>query len=66
MAPMEVISLFLVKTKPLPVTLWLPTHPPTFPPYRSASGIGYASKQPSKMVGNLASYPVYSRYNELL
>ena len=28
MAPMVVIWLFLVKTKLLPATLWLPTHPP--------------------------------------
>ena len=36
-------------------------HPPhTLPPYTSASSIGYASKKLSKMVGNLASYPVYS------
>ena len=26
------------------------------PPYRSATGIGYASKKLSEMVGNLASY----------
>ena len=33
------------------------THPPpTLPPFRSATGIGYASKKPSKMVGNSASY----------
>ena len=32
------------------------THlPPTLPLYRSATGIGYASKKLSKMVGNLAS-----------
>ena len=30
--------------------------PPTLPPYRSATGIGYASKKLSKMVRNLASY----------
>ena len=29
---------------------------PTLPPYRSVSGIGYVSKQLSKMAGNLASY----------
>ena len=40
--------------------------PHTLPLYRSASSIGYASKKLSKMVGNPASYPVYSRYNELL
>ena len=31
--------------------------PTTLPPYRSAAGIGYASKKLSKMAGNLASYP---------
>ena len=40
--------------------------PPTLPPCRSASGIGYTSKKLSKMAGNPASYPVYSRYNEIL
>ena len=30
--------------------------PSTLPPYRSASGIAYASKKLSKMVGNSASY----------
>ena len=41
--------------------------PPTFiPPDRSASGTDYASKKSSKMVGNPASYPVYSRYSGLL
>ena len=33
------------------------------PPYRSASGIGYASKKLSKMAGNTASYPVYCTVN---
>ena len=43
------------------------THlPPPLPPYTSTSGIGYASKKLSKMAGNPTSYPVYSRYNELL
>ena len=33
------------------------THlPPTLLPYRSAIGIGYASKKLSKMAGNSASY----------
>ena len=36
-------------------------NPLTLPPYKSASGIGYASKKLSKMVGNPTSYPVYSR-----
>ena len=39
--------------------------PPILPPCRSATDIGYASKKLSKMVGNPANYPVYSRYNEL-
>ena len=43
-----------------------PCLPPILPPYRSASGIGYASKNLSKMAGNTASYPVYSTYSELL
>ena len=43
-----------------------PRPPPIILPYRSASGIGYASTKLSKMVGSPASYPVYSRYNELL
>ena len=28
MAPMDAIWLVLVKTEPLPTTLWLPAHPP--------------------------------------
>ena len=37
---------------------FMATHsPPTLPPCKSASGIVYASKK-SKMVGNLASYPL--------
>ena len=61
MAPLVVISLFLVNT------YFVATHPPpTFPPCRSATAIGYASKKLSKMAANPASYPVYSRYNELL
>ena len=35
------------------------------PPYRSTSGVCYASKKLSKMTGNSASYPVYSKLNEL-
>ena len=42
-----------------------PSSPPTLPLYRSASGIGYASKYLSNMAGNLASYPLYSRHSEL-
>ena len=36
---MDGIWLVLVKVQPLPATLWLPAHQ-----YRSATGIGYASK----------------------
>ena len=52
MTPMDAIWLVLVKTQPLPTTLWLPT----LPPCGSATGIGYASKKLSKMAGNSASY----------
>ena len=65
MAPMEVIELFLLKMEPVPGTFCSP-HTPTLPPYRSASGIGYASKKLYKIVGNPASYLMYNRYNELL
>ena len=75
MVPMEVIWLFfsedvafahhLVVSRPPPPPP-LPSPSSTFPPYRSANGIGYVSKKPSKMAGNPASYPVYSRYSELL
>ena len=51
---------------PLDVAFIATCLPPTLSPYRSASGIGYASKKLSKMAGNPASYPVYSRYNQLL
>ena len=40
--------------------------PPFNVSYKSASGIGYISKKLSKMAGNPASYPVYSRCNKLL
>ena len=56
--PMDAIWLLLVKTYPLPTTLWLPAHltlPPLVTPVKCLS----------KMVGNSASYPVYSRHNEL-
>ena len=61
MTPMDAISLVLVKTEPLPVTSWPATHlpptvPPAVPPCRSATGIGYASKQLSLMAGKLANY----------
>ena len=52
MATVEVIWLFLVKTQPL--RGYSPA--PTFPPYRSASGIGNANKKLSKMAGNPASF----------
>ena len=36
---------------------FMATHlPPTFPPYRSATGIGYTNKNLSKMVENSDSY----------
>ena len=41
-----------------------PHLPSTLPPYSNASGIGYTSKK-SKMAGNSATYPVYSRCSEL-
>ena len=37
----------------------------TLPPYNSSSGSSYTSKTLSKMMGNSANYPVYSRYSEL-
>ena len=40
---MVAIWLVSVKTQALPTTSWLHAHPP-LPPYRSASGIGYTSK----------------------
>ena len=39
--------------------------PLTLPLYRSASGNSYTSNKHSKMVGNSASYPVYSRNSQL-
>ena len=55
MAPMDAIWLVLVKTETFPATSWLTAHP-TLLPYRSPTGIGYASKKLSKMAGNLATY----------
>ena len=52
MAPLDVIWLVLVKTYPLPAIWWLHTLPSS----RSTSGIAYASKQLSKIVGSSASY----------
>ena len=43
-----------------------PHLPPTLPPYKSASGVGYTTKKLSKMVGNSASYWVYSRHSEFI
>ena len=63
MASVEVTWLFSKDVAP--ACYFVAPHLP--PPYRSASGIGYASKNYlSKMVGNPASYPVHSRYSELL
>ena len=64
MAPMEVIWPFLVKTLPLPATLWLPADPSPSHPI----GVRVVLAMPvklSKMVGNSASYPVHSRHSEL-
>ena len=55
-APMEVIWLF---SKNIAFACHCVAHylPPTHSkPYRSASGIGYTNKKPSKMVDNSASY----------
>ena len=41
---MDAIWLVLVKTYPLPTASWLLT----LPPYRTATGIGYASKNYQK------------------
>ena len=66
MAPWVVISLFLVKTLPLPATSWLPAHPPPSHPVGVLLLLATPVKKLSKMAGNPASYPVYSTYNELL
>ena len=61
MTPMDAIWLVLVKTWPLPATLWLPTHPPpSHPACGSATDIGYTSKKLSKMAGNsaIAIHPI--------
>ena len=50
MAPMDAIWLFSAL-----VHHFVAPHPPALPPYRSASGIGYASKSLTKMVGNSAN-----------
>ena len=70
MAPMEVISLFLVKTKAFTRHFVATGPPPTLPPY-SRIGVLVVLTMPvkrlsiCKMVGNPVSYPVHSRYNEL-
>ena len=58
MTPMDAIWLVLVKTHAVAFAPhFVATHPPpTLPPCRSATGIGYASKKLSKMAGNSASY----------
>ena len=66
MASMEVISLVFSEDIVFGYHSVAPCPSLTLPPYRSASGIGYASKKQSKMVENLASYPLHSRYSELL
>ena len=56
---MDVIWLVLVK---MSVCLPLRGYPPapTLLPFRSATGISYASNKLSKMAGNLASYSLNS------
>ena len=57
MAPMDAIWLVLVNF----AHHFVATHlPPTLPPYRSATGIGYTSKKLSKMVENSVSYSANS------
>ena len=60
MAPMVVISLFLVSEDVALARHFVATH----------AGVllilATPVKKLSKMAGNPASYPVYSRYNELL
>ena len=63
MAPMVVISPVLSEDVALARHFVATRSPPTLPPCRSATDIGYPSKKLSKMAGNPASYPVYCRYN---
>ena len=57
MTPMDAIWLALVKMYVAFAHHFVATHPPpTLPPCRSATDIGYTSKKLSKMAGNLASY----------
>ena len=52
----------LVKTCPLPITLWFPACP--HPPHLWGD-IGYSSKKLFNMAGNLTSYPIYAGHSEL-
>ena len=54
--PMDVIWLVLVKTEPLPATLWLSTHPSPSHPVGVLLLLATLVKKLSKMAGNLASY----------
>ena len=56
MAPMDAIWLVLVKTKLLPATWWLPTHPRPSHPVGVLLVLATPVKKRSKMAGNLASY----------
>ena len=56
MTPMDAIWLVLVKTWPLPATLWLPTHLPPSHPVGVLLILATPVKKLSKMVGNSASY----------
>ena len=56
MAPMDAISLVLVKMEPLPATSWLPAHPPPSHPVGVLLVLATPVKKLSKMAGNLASY----------
>ena len=52
MAPMDAIWLVLVKTEPLPSTLWLPAHPPPSHPVGVLLVLAMPVKKLYKMVGN--------------
>ena len=50
----------------LPTNSWLPALPPPFHPIGVLVVLAMPVIKLSKMVGNSISYPVYSRYSELL
>ena len=67
MAPMVVISLFLVKTYIAFARHFVATRPPPLShPVGVLLLLATPVKKLSKMAVNPASYPVYSAYNELL